>query len=61
MKEIDPDHEFYKIQSQSGVSERNVHLCPQTPEVVAEQRCSDCQSAEDLWICLVCGYVGCGR
>ena len=33
----------------------------QTPEVVAEQRCSDCQSAEDLWICLVCGYVGCGR
>ena len=33
----------------------------QTPEVVAEQRCSDCQSSEDLWICLVCGYVGCGR
>jgi BRCA1-associated protein len=33
----------------------------QTPEVVAEQRCSDCQSADDLWICLVCGYVGCGR
>ena len=33
----------------------------QTPEIVAEQRCSDCQSSEDLWICLVCGYVGCGR
>ena len=30
-------------------------------EAVAEQRCSDCLSAEDLWICLVCGYVGCGR
>ena len=33
----------------------------QTPELVAEQRCSECQSADDLWICLVCGYVGCGR
>lgn len=33
----------------------------QTPEVVAEQRCSECLSAEDLWICLICGYVGCGR
>ena len=22
---------------------------------------SECQSSEDLWICLVCGYVGCGR
>eukprot|EP00096_Caligus_rogercresseyi_P009011 TRINITY_DN2980_c0_g1_i1.p1 TRINITY_DN2980_c0_g1~~TRINITY_DN2980_c0_g1_i1.p1 ORF type:complete len:583 (+),score=196.54 TRINITY_DN2980_c0_g1_i1:96-1844(+) len=33
----------------------------QTPEVVAEQKCSECQSCEDLWICLICGYVGCGR
>lgn len=23
--------------------------------------CSICDSAEDLWICLICGYVGCGR
>ncbi len=33
----------------------------QTPEQVAEQRCSECQSSDDLWICLICGYVGCGR
>jgi len=33
----------------------------QTPEVSQEQRCLDCQSDGDLWICLVCGYVGCGR
>lgn len=33
----------------------------QTPEVVTEHLCSDCQSCSDLWICLVCGYVGCGR
>ena len=25
------------------------------------QVCLDCQSNDDLWICLVCGYVGCGR
>ncbi len=50
----------------SCLSQWEDSTCPvcryvQTPEVVAEQRCSDCQSAEDLWICLVCGYVGCGR
>jgi len=33
----------------------------QTPEVTTEHVCSDCQSSNDLWICLVCGYVGCGR
>ena len=33
----------------------------QSPDVIAEQRCSECSSAEDLWICLICGYVGCGR
>ena len=33
----------------------------QTPEMSHDQVCSDCQSNDDLWICLVCGYVGCGR
>lgn len=33
----------------------------QTPELGTEHVCSDCQSSTDLWICLVCGYVGCGR
>ena len=33
----------------------------QTPEVVTDHLCLDCQSNTDLWICLVCGYVGCGR
>lgn len=23
--------------------------------------CSVCDDTEDLWICLICGYVGCGR
>jgi len=33
----------------------------QTPELVAEQKCFECQGSEDLWICLICGFVGCGR
>ncbi|KAJ3271636.1 hypothetical protein HDV01_006506 [Terramyces sp. JEL0728] len=26
-----------------------------------ENCCSECQSTENLWICLICGNVGCGR
>lgn len=33
----------------------------QTPELVADNRCFECSSAESLWICLICGHVGCGR
>ncbi|XP_059177999.1 BRCA1-associated protein-like [Physella acuta] len=33
----------------------------QTPEAVADQRCMQCGSHESLWICLICGNVGCGR
>ena len=33
----------------------------QTPDASHDQVCGDCQSDDDLWICLVCGYVGCGR
>ena len=27
----------------------------------AAARCSACGSSSDLWICLICGHVGCGR
>ncbi|XP_013412070.1 BRCA1-associated protein [Lingula anatina] len=34
----------------------------QTPEQAdADQKCLQCGSSESLWICLICGYVGCGR
>ncbi|CAG5135763.1 unnamed protein product [Candidula unifasciata] len=33
----------------------------QTPEEVADQKCMQCGSHESLWICLICGNVGCGR
>ncbi|XP_050443322.1 BRCA1-associated protein [Adelges cooleyi] len=33
----------------------------QTPESVPDNHCQECHSSESLWICLICGYVGCGR
>uniref|UniRef100_A0A1B6CU37 BRCA1-associated protein n=1 Tax=Clastoptera arizonana TaxID=38151 RepID=A0A1B6CU37_9HEMI len=33
----------------------------QTPEAVADNHCLECNSTESLWICLICGHVGCGR
>ncbi|XP_015786948.1 BRCA1-associated protein [Tetranychus urticae] len=33
----------------------------QTPESVPENRCFECASQESLWICLICGHIGCGR
>ena len=33
----------------------------QTPEPTAEQTCSECDSKESLWICVICGHIGCGR
>uniref|UniRef100_A0A915EHN2 BRCA1-associated protein n=1 Tax=Ditylenchus dipsaci TaxID=166011 RepID=A0A915EHN2_9BILA len=33
----------------------------QTPELVPDQCCSDCGKTTDLWMCLICGNIGCGR
>uniref|UniRef100_A0A1E1X5M3 Brca1-associated protein n=1 Tax=Amblyomma aureolatum TaxID=187763 RepID=A0A1E1X5M3_9ACAR len=33
----------------------------QTPESVPDNRCFSCGSQENLWICLICGHIGCGR
>ncbi|KAJ7962793.1 BRCA1-associated protein [Quillaja saponaria] len=32
--------------------------CQQQPE---KSVCSVCQTTENLWICVICGFVGCGR
>ncbi|MFH4984550.1 hypothetical protein AB6A40_011259 [Gnathostoma spinigerum] len=32
-----------------------------TPEVTPSLKCSDCDRRTDLWICLICGNIGCGR
>ncbi|KAL3041876.1 hypothetical protein OYC64_019952 [Pagothenia borchgrevinki] len=33
----------------------------QTPEPVEENKCFVCGVQENLWICLICGHIGCGR
>ncbi|OVA12903.1 zinc finger protein [Macleaya cordata] len=32
--------------------------CQQQPE---KSKCSVCETSENLWICVICGFVGCGR
>jgi len=32
-----------------------------TPEPSADQTCFECYATESLWICIICGYIGCGR
>jgi BRCA1-associated protein len=33
----------------------------QTPESTESSVCMECEGTEALWICLICGHVGCGR
>jgi len=33
----------------------------QTPQPVDGNKCFECDSNESLWICLICGHIGCGR
>ncbi|VDP78016.1 unnamed protein product, partial [Schistosoma mattheei] len=33
----------------------------QSPEMLSDSQCADCDIRENLWICLICGHVGCGR
>uniref|UniRef100_A0A1I7SSD0 BRCA1-associated protein n=1 Tax=Bursaphelenchus xylophilus TaxID=6326 RepID=A0A1I7SSD0_BURXY len=33
----------------------------QTPELLPDQTCSECGKTSDLWMCLICGNIGCGR
>ncbi|CAH8538755.1 unnamed protein product [Dicrocoelium dendriticum] len=33
----------------------------QSPELRDDSQCADCCIRENLWICLICGRIGCGR
>lgn len=36
-------------------------VCQFLQEPTQKATCSTCHTAEHLWICLICGFVGCGR
>eukprot|EP00210_Caulerpa_lentillifera_P001482 g1422.t1 len=36
-------------------------VCRHCMQGVSQSKCSQCDACEDLWICLICGHVGCGR
>ncbi|KAM0882258.1 hypothetical protein ACQ4PT_032427 [Festuca glaucescens] len=36
-------------------------FCQKLSETPANPTCSVCQTSENLWICVICGFVGCGR
>jgi BRCA1-associated protein len=44
-----------------GDSTCPVCRCVQTPELSENSVCMECEGTEALWICLICGHVGCGR
>lgn len=44
-----------------GDSTCPVCRCIQTPELAETSVCMECEGTEALWICLICGHVGCGR
>lgn len=48
----------------SSNSTPNSTLNPKEPNVQTQKRkdsCSECSVAENLWLCLTCGNIGCGR
>ena len=45
----------------SGWGDASCPVCRYTHRPEDEVRCHECGSAENLWACLVCGHVGCGR
>ena len=31
------------------------------PDAETSSECLECRASEDLWLCLICGFIGCGR
>ncbi|KAF0984730.1 hypothetical protein FDP41_000629 [Naegleria fowleri] len=39
----------------------NCPVCRYTDQMKTELQCAECACTSNLWVCLTCGYVGCGR
>ncbi|XP_037076806.1 BRCA1-associated protein-like, partial [Pollicipes pollicipes] len=56
------NHSFHgSCLSQWGDTSCPVCRYVQTPEEAEDNFCFECQASDSLWICLICGHVGCGR
>ncbi|KAK2736484.1 hypothetical protein FQN57_000740 [Myotisia sp. PD_48] len=42
--------------TQDDITKRSINFISDEPT-----ECSVCQSENNLWLCLICGYIGCGR
>ncbi|KAJ0986497.1 hypothetical protein J5N97_004853 [Dioscorea zingiberensis] len=49
------------VPSTSKWSNSSCPVCQFLQEHTQKATCSTCHTAEHLWICLICGFVGCGR
>ncbi|OCH94257.1 zf-UBP-domain-containing protein [Obba rivulosa] len=45
----------------SSHTTRSTHPIPFSANSASPSQCADCGSTTNLWICLVCGNIGCGR
>lgn len=36
-------------------------VCRHCMQATSKSSCPNCGASEDLWICLICGHIGCGR
>ncbi|KAG2383195.1 hypothetical protein C9374_004532 [Naegleria lovaniensis] len=39
----------------------NCPVCRYTDQMKTELQCAECACTSNLWVCLTCGFVGCGR
>lgn len=46
--------------SSSGGSSNEL-VSNKTPVAKSELKCAECDHNDNLWLCLICGYCGCGR
>ncbi len=47
---VEPENLHKSLSSERIIGDRN-----------DENECSVCKSTENLWVCLICGHIGCGR
>lgn len=55
------NHVFHSNCISQWQLESTCPVCRYQLQSEAKNKCSDCEASEDLWICLLCGNIGCSR